>query len=135
MKCLFNFQHCGKAFSEGYKLRRHLREVHDNLKEHVCSTCGKTFARADKLFQHELVHVSKSDQPVEWVPIIGDSSVMPSQAEQKPSSLPPSSDESSDSSDSEEDEQLIKDIDEFLCTEIKEESQGEFKIFLEKIVK
>ena len=94
------------------------------MKEHVCSTCGKTFARADKLFQHELVHVSKSDQPVEWVPIIGDSSVMPIQVEQKPSSLPPSSDESSDSSDSEEDEQLIKDIDEFLCTEIKEESQG-----------
>ena len=57
---------------------------------------------------------------------------MPSQAEQKPSSLPPSSDESSDSSDSEEDEQLIKDIDEFLCTEIKEESQGEFKIFFRK---
>ena len=37
--------HCGKDFSEGYKLRRHLREVHDKLKEHVCSTCGKTFAR------------------------------------------------------------------------------------------
>ena len=55
---------------------------------------------------------------------------MPSQVEQKPSSLPPSSDESSDSSDSEEDEQLIKDIDEFLCTEIKEESQSELQIFL-----
>ena len=41
----FFFQHCGKDFSEGYKLRRHLREVHDKLKEHVCSTCGKTFAR------------------------------------------------------------------------------------------
>ena len=57
---------------------------------------------------------------------------MPIQVEQKPSSLPPSSDESSDSSDSEEDEQLIKDIDEFLCTEIKEESQGEFQTFIEK---
>ena len=35
----------------------------------VCATCGKGFARADKLFQHELVHVPKSDRPVEWVPI------------------------------------------------------------------
>ena len=54
--------HCGKDFSEGYKLRRHLREVHDKLKEHVCSTCGKTFARGDKLFQHELIHVSKTER-------------------------------------------------------------------------
>ena len=69
---LLNFQHCGKDFSEGYKLRRHLREVHDKLKEHVCSTCGKTFARGDKLFQHELIHVSKTEQPVEWVPISTD---------------------------------------------------------------
>ena len=36
---------CNIKFCDKFKLRRHLREVHDKLKEHVCSTCGKTFAR------------------------------------------------------------------------------------------
>ena len=66
---LVSLQNCSKDFSEEYKLRRHVKEVHEGLKEHVCATCGKGFARADKLFQHELVHVTKSDRPVEWVPI------------------------------------------------------------------
>ena len=65
----FSSQVCSKDFSEEYKLRRHIKEVHEGLKDHVCATCGKGFARADKLFQHELVHVPKSDRPVEWVPI------------------------------------------------------------------
>ncbi len=115
----FHFQHCGKDFSEGYKLRRHLREVHESRKEHVCSTCGKCFARADKLFQHELVHVTKSDKPVEWVPISAD---LP---EEEVSALkamnPESSDESSDSS-VEENESAPMEVDSFLSTELKEET-------------
>ena len=92
----------------------------------MCSTCGKTFARADKLFQHELIHVSKSEQPVEWVPIVQDSSAKTTLTQAQPDSPPESSsDESSDSSSDEElEQQLIKDIDELLCTEIKEENHG-----------
>lgn len=93
--------HCGKDFTEEYKLKRHVREVHDHLKDHVCSTCGKSFARADKLFQHELVHVPKSDQPVEWVPIQSDVPI-PQEALKMSSS-----DESSDSSDSSSDNELL----------------------------
>ena len=113
----FFFQHCGKAFSEAYKLRRHLREVHDNLKDHVCSTCGKTFARADKLFQHELIHVSKSEQPVEWIPI--------AQQVQDQDSKMSSSDTSSDSSSDDDDghDNVQANIDVLLETQIKEEKE------------
>ena len=107
-------QHCGKVFSEPYKLRRHLREVHDNLKEHICSTCGKSFARADKLFQHELIHVSKSEQPVEWVPIA---------KENLPQNETESSDESSDSSTDADDAML----DELLEAHVKEEEMRMLK--------
>ena len=113
----FFFQHCGKAFSEAYKLRRHLREVHDNLKDHVCSTCGKTFARADKLFQHELIHVSKSEQPVEWMPIAKQEHVR-----DHDSKMMSSSDTSSDSS-SDDDDNVQSILDDLLETQIKEEKE------------
>ena len=64
-----SFQHCPKEFTDDCRLRRHIREVHDQTKEHICATCGKSFTRADKLRQHELVHVAKVDKPLEWVTI------------------------------------------------------------------
>ena len=119
--------HCGKAFSEAYKLRRHLKEVHENLKDHVCATCGKSFARADKLFQHELIHVSKSEQPVEWIPIVNHV-----QEEAKMSS----SDTSSDSSEAEDDpgDLVQASLEEFLDTQIKvEEVKNETETKIEKL--
>ncbi len=37
-------------------MKRHVNEVHDKVRNHMCNTCGKTFARKDKLRAHELVH-------------------------------------------------------------------------------
>ena len=71
--------------------------------------------------------MSKSEQPVEWVPIVQDSSAKTTLTQTQQPESPPesSSDESSDSSSDEElEQQLIKDIDELLCTEIKEEENG-----------
>ena len=93
-------QHCPKEFTDDCRLRRHIREVHDQTKEHICATCGKSFTRADKLRQHELVHVAKVDKPLEWVtiqskvPIVGNST-----SKIRVSKSDSSSDESSDSSD------------------------------------
>ena len=94
-----------------------MREVHDNLKDHVCSTCGKTFARADKLFQHELIHVSKSEQPVEWMPIAKQEHVR-----DHDSKMMSSSDTSSDSS-SDDDDNVQYILDDLLETQIKEEKE------------
>ena len=48
---MFILQYCGKLFPEGTKMRRHVNEVHEKVKEHMCNTCGKCFARKDKLRQ------------------------------------------------------------------------------------
>ena len=78
--------------------------MHDQTKEHICATCGKSFTRADKLRQHELVHVAKVDKPLEWVTI--QSKVPPAMDQLGKSYIrvpksDSSSDESSDSSDDE----------------------------------
>ena len=104
MKLNVKFQHCPKEFTDDCRLRRHIREVHDQTKEHICATCGKSFTRADKLRQHELVHVAKVDKPLEWVTI---QSKAPPAVDQLGTSYirvpksDSSSDESSDSSDDE----------------------------------
>jgi hypothetical protein len=41
------FQFCGKLFAAGNKMRRHVAEVHEGRKNHMCNTCGKCFARLD----------------------------------------------------------------------------------------
>ena len=99
----WSFQHCPKEFTDDCRLRRHIREVHDQTKEHICATCGKSFTRADKLRQHELIHVAKVDKPLEWVTI---QSTIPIQQNNSKirvskSDRASSSDESSDSSDEE----------------------------------
>jgi KRAB domain-containing zinc finger protein len=49
-------QLCGKAFFNNNKLKRHITEVHEGRKNHMCNHCGKCFARPDKLRDHERVH-------------------------------------------------------------------------------
>ncbi len=44
---IFCFQFCGKLFAAGNKMRRHVAEVHEGRKNHMCNTCGKCFARLD----------------------------------------------------------------------------------------
>ena len=36
------FQFCGKTFADNNKRRRHIIEVHEQRKNHMCNTCGKS---------------------------------------------------------------------------------------------
>ena len=96
-----SLQQCPKEFTDDCRLRRHIREVHDQTKEHICATCGKSFTRADKLRQHELIHVAKVDKPLEWVTIQSTVPVVQNNVKIRVSKSDDasSSDESSDSSD------------------------------------
>jgi hypothetical protein len=42
-------------------MKRHVAEVHLKLKNHMCKTCGKCFARLEKLRAHEVVHQPAGD--------------------------------------------------------------------------
>ena len=47
---------CDKRFSDSSNLARHVRAVHEKMKPHKCSDCGKAFAEAAKLSDHKLTH-------------------------------------------------------------------------------
>ncbi|VDN99322.1 unnamed protein product [Rodentolepis nana] len=47
---------CGRAFARDDKLRRHVMSVHSSERPHVCEMCGKGFARKDKLQEHARHH-------------------------------------------------------------------------------
>ncbi|VDL42109.1 unnamed protein product [Hymenolepis diminuta] len=47
---------CGRAFARDDKLRRHVMSVHSSERPHVCDMCGKGFARKDKLQEHARHH-------------------------------------------------------------------------------
>ena len=46
--------HCGKIFPQPYRLKRHIREVHDQEKFHKCEDCNKTFFRINNLKRHKI---------------------------------------------------------------------------------
>ena len=47
-------EQCNKSFSDTYKLKRHVTQVHQGLKEFICEVvdCGKAFSEAYKLRKH-----------------------------------------------------------------------------------
>ena len=49
---------CQKYFFNNNKLRRHIVEVHEGRKNHMCNQCGKCFARPDKLRDHVKSHIN-----------------------------------------------------------------------------
>ena len=44
-------------------MRRHVIEVHEGRKNHTCNECGKSFARLEKLRQHENLHRENINRP------------------------------------------------------------------------
>jgi len=47
---------CGKVLSDKAKLQKHIRTVHEGVKNHKCSYCDKTFSSAGNKKTHEAVH-------------------------------------------------------------------------------
>jgi len=45
---------CGKSFPQLYRLKRHIREVHDQEKGHKCEECDKTFFKVSSLNRHKI---------------------------------------------------------------------------------
>ena len=45
---------CGKGFPQLYRLKRHIREVHDQEKGHKCQDCDKTFFKVSSLNRHKI---------------------------------------------------------------------------------
>ena len=51
----YNCEACGKAFGRARDLKRHIRSIHEGVKNNKCETCGKAFNRLDILNTHILV--------------------------------------------------------------------------------
>jgi uncharacterized Zn-finger protein len=47
---------CERSFQDGYKLRRHRSEVHDNVRNYRCSMCTRAFKRDKQLQRHVETH-------------------------------------------------------------------------------
>ena len=58
---------CDLAFSELGKLNRHIGTVHEKIKNHICSICGKGFFRLYDLKRHlkTNMHYGPKEEPTE----------------------------------------------------------------------
>ena len=55
----YKCEKCSKSFSKGQVLRRHIRSVHEGVKNYRCETCDKAFGEAHNLKKHlRTVHKS-----------------------------------------------------------------------------
>lgn len=52
----FKCERCGQRFFENMKLRKHINQVHSDVRNFKCTTCGKAFKEAMKLKIHEKIH-------------------------------------------------------------------------------
>ena len=50
----FSCASCGKGFPQAYRLRRHVREVHDKEKMYECDECEKKFFKTNSLTRHKI---------------------------------------------------------------------------------
>ena len=50
----FSCSSCGKGFPQAYRLRRHVREVHDKEKMYQCDECEKKFFKTNSLTRHKI---------------------------------------------------------------------------------
>ena len=51
---------CGNAYNKVAILNQHIKSVHMNEKPHECPTCGKAFARKQKMKDHTKIHTGES---------------------------------------------------------------------------
>eukprot|EP00475_Leptophrys_vorax_P018354 TRINITY_DN2506_c0_g1_i1.p1 TRINITY_DN2506_c0_g1~~TRINITY_DN2506_c0_g1_i1.p1 ORF type:complete len:377 (-),score=65.83 TRINITY_DN2506_c0_g1_i1:70-1200(-) len=47
---------CQKAFSVLSNMRRHIKHIHENLKQHCCEVCGKSFTQKTNMKRHMKTH-------------------------------------------------------------------------------
>ena len=45
-------KYCGKSYSDGGHLKRHIHNVHEGHKDYKCESCGKSFSEAGNLKKH-----------------------------------------------------------------------------------
>uniref|UniRef100_A0A1B0CGC8 Putative zn finger n=1 Tax=Lutzomyia longipalpis TaxID=7200 RepID=A0A1B0CGC8_LUTLO len=48
--------HCNQVYSTKQNLRRHIEDIHEKLRNHLCTICGKGFAQITTLKSHYNVH-------------------------------------------------------------------------------
>lgn len=53
---------CGKAFIDGWALKKHNERVHTTERKYMCDICKKTFNDPNNLTKHKKIH--KNDEPV-----------------------------------------------------------------------
>jgi uncharacterized Zn-finger protein len=51
---------CGNAYNKIAMLNQHIKSVHMNEKPHECPTCGRAFARKQKMKDHMKIHTGES---------------------------------------------------------------------------
>ncbi|XP_067637538.1 transcription factor grauzone-like [Eurosta solidaginis] len=56
---------CNKSFANPHRLRKHIQDIHENLKRHICDICGKTFKFKPSFERHVLEHQGIVDPPVQ----------------------------------------------------------------------
>ena len=49
----FSCSNCHKTFPQAYRLRRHVREVHEKEKMYQCDECDKKFFKTNSLNRHK----------------------------------------------------------------------------------
>lgn len=61
----FTCEHCGKAFSRLFRLKRHLL-IHTGERNFECDICGKKFQRRDYLIVHMAAHAKAKRLPCDF---------------------------------------------------------------------
>ena len=59
----FQCVHCGKIFASKEARRKHVKHVHDKIREHICEVCAKGFFSSSDLNTHRRTHTGEKNFP------------------------------------------------------------------------